>query len=438
MRSLSLAIAGACALALLAGRGPQAHAVPEAPPAGDAADPSLPVPAIVLYTMGKGEVVWEKFGHAAICEEYPPRSGHQSICYNYGTTDFGAPISVGWGFLRGQGRFWVSRTTPQHMIQRYSEFNRDIFRQVLPLSREQALAIAAKLHHDWLPENRYYNYHHFYDNCTTRIRDIIDTATGGALKRDSASKPGPTFRGFSRQGFAEDAWLLLLTDYMLGHGADVQPDLWQAMFLPWYLREQVRERLGAEPELIYERQGRPFATEPASTRGWLLLLGLLMALPVAITRYTGRNERAGIAAAAVPLFLIALVIWFMAVITTVKEFRYNEALLIHWPTDIALPFMGPERRRRYAQVRIAVLALVSLLLAVGVFSQPLWVPMIVVFLPMIFIAVPPRARSAALPDHSSEHMPESMPKPTHSKKKVAKQPGRARKGAARPKAKARK
>lgn len=350
--------------------------------------PAAPVPTIVLYTMGKGGVVWEKFGHAAICVEYAPETRRQSLCYNYGTTDFSQPVSVGWGFLRGEGLFWVSVTTPKQMIRRYIGFDRTIWKQVLPLSDDEARAIEARLAHDALPENRYYTYHHFYDNCTTRIRDIIDQGTSGKLKVSAAGTPGLSFRDFSRQGFAEDTWLLLLTDFLLGRGADVRPDLWQAMFLPRYLREHVRERLGAEPELVYQRRGRPFSLDAGSGRGWLVLLALFLTAPLLVTRLTGRLERTGVAMAAVPLFLIALVMWFLAVVTAVQEFRFNEVLLLYWPTDIALPFLSARTRQRYARVRLAVVAVVLLLSFVGVFIQPLWAPILVVALPMAVLALP--------------------------------------------------
>lgn len=377
----------------------QARSIPRPVPSRPAPQPvPQPVPEIVLYTMGQGEVIFEKFGHAALCAEYPqyPR---KSVCYNYGTTDFTDPIGLSWGFLRGEAKFWSSVTTPGSMIRRYMGFDRTIWRQVLPLGDEQTLAVAAKLDHDSQEEHRYYTYHHFHDNCTTRVRDIIDEATGGALKVNSSSKPGLSFRQFGGRGFAEQTPLLVVSDFLLGRRGDVKPDLWQAMFLPDYLREEVRTRLGVEPEVLYQRRGRAFSQDQGSGREWTLLFALLLALPVAISRITGRLPRATIAVSMVPLFLLAVLLWGIAIATSLPELRYNEALLLLWPTDIVLPFLRPEQRMRYAQVRIAWVALISLLLAVGVLIQPLWAPIIVVFLPFIFIALPRRAAEAAGAPH---------------------------------------
>ena len=338
--------------------------------------------------MGTGSLIFEKWGHAALCIEYSG-SQAQGICYNYGTTDFTRPIKVVWDFVRGEGLFWVSRDTPRRMIARYRSYDRSMWRQVLPLTPEQAVNAARTLAHAAMPENRHYIYHHFFDNCTTRIRDIIDEVTDGALRRDSSDKLGPTFRDYSRQGFAEMTWALIGTDYLLGRQADLQPDRWQVMFLPDFLRQHVTERLGAEPELVYERRGPAFSQDPGmGGRGFMFLLALLLAVPVAVTRWRGRFERLGIAAAIVPSFLFSFVVWGLPAISSLEALRYNEVLLVYCPLDLALLVLGQKRRQVYAQLRVAWLVAVSLLCAVGVFTQPLWAPIALVFVPLIVIAIP--------------------------------------------------
>ena len=370
---------------------------------------ALPDPVIELYTMGQGELLAERFGHAALCVCYPdepdggclpktkePRRGARKRsdsrppdrCYNYGVTDFSAPLSLGWGFLRGRAEFWVETWDPTRMVRIYERKDRTLWRQRLDLRAEQRREIARRLEHDSRPENRYYKYHHFYENCTTRLRDIINDATGGKLKEGTESKPGPSFRDYSRQGFAEFTSVLLITDLIMGRKGDIQPDRWQLMFLPDYLREEVAEKLGAEPVLIYERRGRPFAQEGPSGRGWVVLLGLLIGIPVLVTRLLRRRERLGLIPAALVLGLLGLIVWFMAAVSTLAELRYNEVMLVFVPTDIALPFLGARRRMRYAQVRVALLMVVSILRAVGLFLQPLWILVLCVFMPLLPTALP--------------------------------------------------
>lgn len=338
--------------------------------------------------MGEGELVFEKWGHAALCVERPG-SPVRGICYNYGTTDFTRPVGVVWDFVRGKGRFWVSRDSEENMIQRYMGYDRSLWRQVLPFTPEQAMLAAARLEHEALPENRYYIYHHYFDNCTTRVRDIIDAVTDGALRKDTAGKLGPTYRDYSRHGFAELTWALIGTDLLLARQADEQPNLWQAMFLPEVLREHVTERLGAKPELIYEHQGRTFSHDPGmGGRGYLFGMAIVLAAIVALARWRGRFERLALAIMVMPLFLITVVVWGLPMISKIEALRYNEVLLVFLPLDLALPFLRKERRQRYAQLRVGWLALVSLLCAIGVLTQPLWASIALVFAPFAVIAAP--------------------------------------------------
>lgn len=363
------------------------------PGASTAQTLSPPPPTVELYTMGQGEILFEKFGHAALCLRYE-NSPQKDACFNYGTSNFADPLPLVWGFLRGEANFWVSRIRPAAMLAFYKQEDRTIWRQKLPLTPEQARAIEAKLLSDIRPENRYYNYHHFYDNCTTRLRDIIDEATQGALSQDSGEKVGPTFREFGRQGFAEQLWILVASDFLLGRHADQQPDVWQAMFLPDYLRAEVEKRLGAVPEVVYERQGRPFSQDEGTGRGFVVLSALLLALPVFLLRKS-RLLRLGVALCAVPLGLLGILVWGLALISSLAELRWNEAVLLFVPFDLALPFLGLELRQRYAQVRVVVILLVSVGLALGVFRQPLWVPSLVAFLPLLLLALPQTAPGSA-------------------------------------------
>ena len=57
------------------------------------------------------------------------------------------------------------------------------------------------------------------------------------------------------------------------------------------------------------------------------------------------------------------------------------------PFDVALPFLGAAQRRRYAAVRVAGLALVSLACATGLFAQPLWVPIATAIVPLVSLAI---------------------------------------------------
>lgn len=328
-------------------------------------------PKIDLYTMGVGEHVTEKFGHAALCTRYP-KNPRRDRCYNYGTTNFKDPVGMGWGFIRGRARFWVSVTSPAKMMDLYTYRDRDVFVQEIPLSEAQARRVAEKLHFDSLEANRYYRYHHYFDNCTTRVRDILDEQTGGALSRDSNTPVGPSYRDLTRRGLAYMSTITIASDYLLGRVGDQKPSEYQAMFLPEFFRESVRQRLGAEPVQIYQRAGSPFDQLPRWERVFILLLSLVLVAPLWWCYHKAVWRRAWVAPAVLALSFIGVLLWTLAVLSPLPMARYNENLLLFFPGDLALLFLSAKHRLRYSQVRVVIVLLATAAAGIGILAQPLW------------------------------------------------------------------
>jgi hypothetical protein len=343
-------------------------------------------PAIELLTFGVGELIFEKYGHAAICLRYH-QPEHPAVCFNYGVTDFSAGSAMIWSFLRSRQKFWVEPTSFDEMYAFYEWEDRDIWVQTLPITGAAARAIEARLWSDIQEANRYYNYDHFLDNCTTRLRDMIDQATGSALRAGSDARYPATLRELGRRGLAEMPPLLVLSDLVTGRQLDERPTLWQAMFLPDVLRQHVETAFGVAPRLLYKRQGPAFPGDGPSGRLTLLGIALAFALPLAVAQWRRRFQTAAVIWLTLELVVLGALVWGVALASSIDAVRYNEALLVVMPFDIVLPFLAAERRRRYALVRIGLLALVSLLAAIGVFQQPLWVLILVVFVPMAIIAL---------------------------------------------------
>lgn len=336
-------------------------------------------PTIDVYTMGVGDELFSAFGHAAVCvtDERQPRGR----CYNYGTADFSTPVPLTWSFIRGRALFWVSTTDTAHMLNYYLVTGRAVWRQTLTLSPEEGTRVAAELAASAEEGAKYYRYHHFDDNCTTRIRDILDRATGGRLSRDRQSR-GKTFRQWARQGFAGDWPLLAAVDLLLGRSSDRTTDSWQAMFLPSELRGELTRRFAAAPTLIVAGKAR---AAPGAT--WLggvayVVAGALLALAILAGTRVGRRARtAALAATGIFLGLLGTILYALAVLSTFPELTRNELLLTFWPTDFLLPVVG----RRYLDVRIGVLLLV-VVAHVGLLVQPL-APSLLALLPLLMARV---------------------------------------------------
>jgi len=360
-----------------------AHLNPDEVPGGAIeAEP----PAIDLVTFGVGARIFEKFGHTALCLRYHAPE-HPGVCFNYGVTDFSAGSVMIWNFLRTQQRFWVEPTSFDSLYSFYEWADRDIWLQALPITGAQARALEAKLWSNVEEANRYYYYDHFFDNCTTRLRDMIDHATGGALRAGSEARYPMTFRELGYRGLAGMPPLLVTSDLVIGRQLDEHPTVWQAMFHPEIFRQQISATLGAVPRLLYKRRGPAFPVEGGSGRLGVLAAALAFAVPLVVAQWRRRFQRAALAWVTFALVVLGTLVWGLAIVSSIAGVRYNEAVFVVMPLDLALPFLSAQRRRRYALGRIAVLALVSLLAAIGVFHQPLWMWILAVFLPMVTIAL---------------------------------------------------
>lgn len=321
----------------------------------------MAAPGVELYTMGPGEALFSKFGHAALCVVDSERPGG-GLCYNYGTTDFSRPVGLGWDVIRGQAKFWVSVSDWVSMMVSFQNQDRTIYRQALPLPPESVESLMLALETDARPENRDYIYSHFLDNCSTRPRDLIDDALAGALRRSSVANE-LTYRDYAREGFAAFHWALVPGgDLILGRWVDQDIDAFEAMFIPEVLARAVTEELGVEPEPVYERRGPPSTGDvrAALVRFWIL---------VAVLGALAWIARWGARVALSVIVLLGVAVWFGAIVSPWPELRINELLLVFVPFDIVLwRFTG----RRYVLIRLAVLVTVALLAAVGVFVQPVW------------------------------------------------------------------
>jgi hypothetical protein len=341
--------------------------------------PAATPPKIVLITIGRGALIFEKFGHTALCIDYQ-EPGRETVCFNYGVTNFTMPpATLTWNFIRGTQQFYVEPVPLRGMVRFYMREDRTLEQQVLPLTDQEARAIEAELLDDLKPENRFYVYDHFADNCTTKLRDIIDRATGGRLRDGSGGAFPLTFRQMGRQGMAEFPALIAFGDFAVGRALDRHPTWWEAMFHPYVLRDQVVAKFKVEPEVLYTRRAPPIPDSGSTGRAWALLIGLVFVLPLFVAKATGRFERAAVAIAATPVALIGLIIWGAAIVSQIPGLRWNEAVFLYTPFDLALPILGERNRRRYARVRLGMVVAASLLCAVGLFRQPLWVPAAIAF-----------------------------------------------------------
>ncbi|MGH7481375.1 MAG: DUF4105 domain-containing protein [Longimicrobiales bacterium] len=318
----------------LAATGPLAGQTPTATPG--AGFPQGETLTVHLLTAGPGDAVWEKFGHNAIL--IADTVAGWSMAYNYGVFDFAAPDFM-LNFVRGRLLYqlaaWPGRATLAH----YAEAGRDIWLQELNLSPAQRAELLAFLEWNYLPQNRFYLYDYYRDNCSTRVRDAIDRVTGGAIRRALGGEPsGATFRSDTRRltAAAEAAYTgLQLT---MGRPIDRPISEYERTFVPMVLRDAVRDVRIARPdgglvplvadEVFAFDAPRPPPPESPPDRTWAYLLGGLLIGGAFVL--LGRRRHAS--AAARRAFAVSAGVWLFVVGLLGTIIACLWAFTDHWPT----------------------------------------------------------------------------------------------------------
>jgi hypothetical protein len=258
------------------------------PPANDLASRL----EVSLITIGPGVEAYEKFGHNMI-RLHDPSTGFDAS-YNWGMFSFDEPNFIG-RFIQGRMEYWMAALDTAAELQRYQNDDRSIWIQYLNLTPDEKILLARKLEANRLPQNRNYRYDYYRDNCSTRVRDALNEAANGAIRRSTEGiNTHTTFRWHTRRLSQDDAWLYVALDYILGHPVDVEIDRWQEGFLPVKLMEHLRtiqttDATGAQVPLVAHEQQLYQSTKffersaPPQHAIWLFLLaGFALAAAFAI------------------------------------------------------------------------------------------------------------------------------------------------------------
>ncbi len=284
--------------ALASAQTPQAETTPAQIPNPESRIPSL---EISLLTIGPGPIFWERFGHNAIVIR--DHEAGIEVAFNYGIFDFEQEDFLT-NFARGNMRYRIAADRLSDDIEMYKEESRSITEQRLAFTPEQAAALRDFLRDNLRPENRFYRYDYYLANCSTKVRDALDNALGGAIKRGTEGRSsGYTYRMDSLRLMAADPFLMLGIDLGLGPYADRRIDYWEESFVPAVLSRalgevRVTDANGASVPLVAGETlvAKGTIEEPPSLppdlRWPFLILGILVALALyALARARSRAAR---------------------------------------------------------------------------------------------------------------------------------------------------
>ena len=235
-----------------------------------------------LYTYGPGSVYWERFGHDALV--ITDTTTGEAYAFNYGLFDFDQKDFY-FNFARGIMIYGAAAWPVVEDIREYSGEGRSITNQHLNLTPAQRAQLRDFLVWNVQPEHSRYRYRYFADNCTTRVRDALDRALGGALQRQLAgpAADGETYRSETDRLMSGQPWLMYLLDLGLGPYADQPVTRWSGAFIPARLMNELRDARATDGTplvqsttlLSPQRLPSPPASPP-DMRWLLLIAGLVL------------------------------------------------------------------------------------------------------------------------------------------------------------------
>ncbi|MEJ2005805.1 MAG: DUF4105 domain-containing protein, partial [Cyclobacteriaceae bacterium] len=183
----------------------------------------------------QGEL-YSAFGHSAI-RVYDPDVGIDYL-FNYGVFDFDQP-NFYLNFARGFLHYQLAVTDYRYFRDAYISRNRYIHEQVLNLNAGEKQAFFDFLQWNMKPENRYYYYDYFYDNCATRVRDALVRTFGDSIEFDgSYIDTEYTIRDLTDIYLQQQPWGDLGIDLCLGLPMDTVASPYMYMFLPDYIEKE--------------------------------------------------------------------------------------------------------------------------------------------------------------------------------------------------------
>ena len=244
---------------------------------------------ISIITCDPGSEVYSLFGHGAL------RINHiesdEDIVVNWGIFEYYEDqFKFGYDFAKGRLNYYMGIQNTMNFLREYSYYNRGVREQILNLTTSEKKEIIEFVSLNNLPENRNYKYEFFYDNCSTRIRDLLSSIFRSNISwGNHPSENKFTFREIIHQNLAPQPWLMLGIDLVLGQRIDQLVNNKNLMFLPAYLEailDSTKITTVAQSKTLISRKNVLIPTaennRPAITSitiyGWIVLMITLLLL----------------------------------------------------------------------------------------------------------------------------------------------------------------
>jgi len=343
---------------------------------------------ISVLTCGNGTELYSSFGHSAFRVWDPVNK--TDYVYNYGIFDFNAP-NFYLNFVQGRPLFKVSKQEFSRFLFEYQYEKRWVKEQVLDLEASQKIKLYNYLENNIKPENRDYIYDYLYNNCATKIIDVIATSLGNEVDfQKEYLKEKYTFRELMGQKMATNTWGSFGIDLALGSRIDKKATTLEHTFLPDYVFYQIQHStINGKPLVFQEKtilKERPKVKSINFLGTPMFWFSLLLAIVLFITYIDYKNEMWSKWLDVFLMFitgsagLVLVLLWFT---TNHTATAYNFNLLWAFPLNLVLFYLLIAKKKFPIQLHkicIFLLALLAIIPMVQLFGvqkfHPTFIPIL--------------------------------------------------------------
>ena len=311
---------------------------------------------ISILTCSPGNELYSTFGHSAI--RVTDSVSHNDIVYNYGTFNFDEP-GFYTKFIRGKLSFYLSTDDFDSFISDYREEKRDITEQVLNLTCAEKYNVVMLLQTNMMALNRTYKYDFTFDNCTTRLRDLLEKIPDTSIHFGQLLSSKKTFRDLIYEYLDKNdkQWSKLGIDILLGSPTDAVMKPREVMFLPDYLLQTFDSTSIDSRPLVSQKQKILDLDTPAVTINYFLhplFIFSCFFLLIVLLSFSKNPfiKRLLIAFDGFLFFitgLLGILLIFMWFGTDHLMCKDNFNLLWAWPTNVIAAFYIHSKKRPYTK-----------------------------------------------------------------------------------------
>ena len=323
---------------------------------------------ISILTCEQGNEIYSLFGHSAIRVLDEERNIDE--VYNYGTFD-GFEDNFELKFAKGQLDYSLSKQTLEGFLYEYQYYNRSVWEQILNIPQNKKQEIYNFLLENNLPENRKYRYDFFYDNCATRLRDILENILGDELSFGKHQWHNQfTFRQIIDKDLIKTPYTHFGIDLVLGQRIDVKASSYDLMFHPIYLQEVLEKSQRNGQPLVSKTNIIHQATEKAEfkeDKTLIYIMWCIFIIGALLTMF--RVDGLGKLLDTLISYILALLGVFLIIMwfgTDHPATKYNWNILWANPLLLYLPFAIKQKHKNYFRAMLAIYFLTT----VGAFILP--------------------------------------------------------------------